>query len=324
MAPLVGIIINLNAMLIRKKGLKYIKKIKKIAAQYENVKVFITQNSNEVHQIIQELKNQNVAYICCCGGDGALRNIIQEVIEIYQSENLPIIAHIGGGSMSMIAKALGFKKEPHQNLITVLNLRLKKIQPIYQKELIQINSPDKTYYGLFFSIGVIVDYLKYYEQTSKGFWAAIALILRCILGTIFKKLRIYHYAQANVNYDDQLFPKNRFAGIIAANIKDVVLTFRPLSGIIQKNSFLLGIFALNAFEVISHVFKYLWGKPVARDLKAGKVFNGNAQTLAIETNEDFTIDGDLFFNNESATRTIKITIGPNIKLLNLNLVQTGI
>jgi len=257
MPPLVAVIINLNAMLIRRKGLKYINRIKNIAANFENVQVYITQNQRQVRNIIRKLKNMKVGYICCCGGDGALRHIIQETIKIYQNQALPVIAHIGGGSMSMVAKALGFKKEPHENLATVLKIRSQSSQPIYQKELVAINDNGKIYYGFFFTIGVVVDYLKYYEQTNKGLWAAICLIFRCILGTVISKLKIHHYAQAQITYDGQYFTRTKFAGVIAANIKDVVLTFKPLSGTIQKGSFLLGIFALNAPELLSHVFRYL-------------------------------------------------------------------
>ncbi|MDD3888285.1 MAG: diacylglycerol kinase family protein [Patescibacteria group bacterium] len=324
MPPLVAVIINLNAMLIRRKGFKYINKIRSIAANFENVQVYITQSPRQVRNIIRRLKEMKVGYICCCGGDGALRHIIQETIKVYKTQALPVIAHIGGGSMSMIAKALGFKKEPHENLATVLKLRSQPSQPVYQKELIQIDDAGKIYYGFIFSIGVVVDCLKYYEKTSKGFWAAICLIFHCILGTAIRRLKIYHYAQAKVFYDDHQFPMTKFAGILASNVKDIVLTFKPFSGTIQPESFLLGIYALNAYELLSHVFRYLWGKPVQRDLKAGKVFNGNAQTLILETDEDLTIDGDVFLNKKKKMRTIKIAVGPTIPMLNLCPNSTGI
>lgn len=324
MPPLVAVIINLNAMLIRRKGFKYINKIRSIAANFKNVQVYITQSPRQVRNIIRRLKEMKVGYLCCCGGDGALRHIIQETIEIYKTQALPVIAHIGGGSMSMIAKALGFKKEPHENLVTVLKLRSQPSQPIYQKELIQIDDAGKIYYGFIFSIGVVVDCLKYYERTSKGLWAALCLIFHCILGTVISQFRIYHYAQANIFYDDHQFPMNKFAGILASNVKNIVLTFKPFSGTIKKGSFLVGIYALTAYEILSHVFRYLWGKPVQRDLKAGKVFNGNVQTLTLETNEDLTIDGDVFLNKRQRIRTIKVTIGPTIPMLNLRTNSTGI
>ncbi len=324
MPPLVAVIINLNAMLIRRKGLKYINRIKKVATSFENVQVFITQNPEQVRSIIRKLQKMKVSYICCCGGDGALRHIIQETIRIYRTQQLPIVAHIGGGSMSMVAKALGFTKEPHENLATVLKIRSQPNPPIYQKELVKIDDAGKIYYGFFFAIGVVVDYLKYYEKTSKGLWAAICLIFRCILGTVISKFKIHHYAEAKVTYDNQHFKRTKFAGVIAANIKDVVLTFKPLSGSIQKGSFLLGIFALNAPELLSHVFKYLWGKSVEKDHRAGKVVNTNAKTLIIETDEDINVDGDVFLNKQQEIRIIKITIGPTVPMLNLNLNSTGI
>ncbi|MFA6296690.1 MAG: diacylglycerol kinase family protein [Patescibacteria group bacterium] len=324
MLPPVAVIINLNAMLIRRKGLKYINRIKKVASSVENVQVFITQSPEQVRSIIRKLKKAKVRYICCCGGDGALRHIIQETLKIYGTQALPVIAHIGGGSMSMVAKALGFKKDPHENLATVLKIRSQPDYPIYQKELIQIDDAGKIYYGFFFSIGVVVDYLKYYEKTSKGLWAAICLIFHCILGTVFSRFRIYHYAQAKVTYDNQQFERTKFAGIIAANIKDVVLTFRPLSGRIQKGQFLLGIFSLNAYELLSHVFRYLWGKEVKRDLISRKVINGNAKELILKTDEDIIIDGDVFSNRKKDIRLIRITAGPTVPILNLRLNSTGI
>lgn len=292
-----------------------------------HVRRIVTDSVEDIGPAVSEL-GSGARLLCIYGGDGTIQRVIDRLRPGQEGDT--VIALLGGGTMNVTSRWLGFGRSPGRNFRHVINgfhsgdLHLKEVP------LMEVSAGSRTHRGFTFGMGPIVRILEAYERGKKGKAAAVKIAAHAAMAAWFKQAasqELIGLLEAEVSIDGELLPYNRFAALFSNVTGQINPGIEPFKDDRTRTSFYTAAYAVSPREfIVALPFIARGMLPIdittllpwnrteeSRSLSTDpRYVNQAVSKLHIETNEPlYTVDGEILYKPEGP---IDVTMGPTLKL----------
>ena len=296
----------------------------------QHVRRIVTDSVDDIAPAVQGL-GEDARLICMYGGDGTIQRILDHMFAHGNLNEDTVLALLGGGTMNVTSRWLGFGSSPGNNFRFVVNSFRSGDLLLKQVPLMQVRVGDNLHHGFTFGIGPIVRILDAYERGKKGKPAAIKLGAQCVAGAFFgigSSQAMFEQMEAKVTLDDEVLPYGKFATIFSNVTGQINPGVEPFTSDRTRDSFHSAVYAVSAREFamnLPFIMRGLLPVDVSGMLKKwskgrisepldtdARYVNRPAKRLLIETDEPiYTVDGEIL---QKPDGPIEVTIGPTLQL----------
>jgi diacylglycerol kinase family enzyme len=295
-----------------------------------HVRRIVTDSVEDIAPAVAGL-GQQAGLVCMYGGDGTIQRILDHMFDSNATDSETVLALLGGGTMNVTSRWLGFGPSPGHNFRHVVSGFRSGDLMFKEVPLMEIRAGDNLHHGFTFGMGPIVRILDAYERGNKGKTAAVKIAMQSAVAAFFKlgeSRDMLKEMPARVTIDDEVVDYDEFATIFTNVTGQINPGVEPFTGERTRSSFYAAAYACSSREfalrlpfiargllpidVTDLLRKWSRGKvsePVDTD---PRYINRAASRLVIETDEPlYTVDGELL---QKPPGPIEITIGPVLKL----------
>jgi diacylglycerol kinase family enzyme len=257
--------------------------------------VFAPFSFDELTEVAKEIKKDKYEIIGVNGGDGTNHQIITRLIDVYQGEHLPLVAHLRGGTMNTVSNALCGIKGSVSNITNKLVEHYKDNRPFKTKTSKVLNINGR--YGFMFGTGFVANLMDiYYEGGNPGPVKALQIIYKAIASAILSTDyvdKLFQPIIAEVMIDGKKLDFKEYSVIVSSAIRNIGLNFRAIYRA-EELPDRIHVFAgkATAFEVIRRLRRlYVGHEPDFKDLT-----DALAKIVEIKSSVPlkYTIDGDMY------------------------------
>ncbi|MCP4445962.1 MAG: hypothetical protein GY811_11540 [Myxococcales bacterium] len=296
----------------------------------QHARRIVTDSVEDIAPAVQGL-GEDARLICMYGGDGTIQRVLDHMFAHGNMNEDTVLALLGGGTMNVTSRWLGFGSSPGNNFRHVVNSFRSGDLLLKEVPLMEVRVGDRLHHGFTFGIGPIVRILDAYERGKKGKPAALRLGAQCVAGAFFgaKSYQpMFEQMEARVSLDDEVLPYGKFSTVFANVTGQINPGVEPFTSDRTRDSFHTAAYAVTAREFAMHlpfIMRGLlpinvsgmlkkWSKgrisePLDTD---ARYVNRPSSRLLIETDEPiYTVDGEIL---QKPDGPIEITIGPTLKL----------
>ncbi|MFA5517901.1 MAG: diacylglycerol kinase family protein [Spirochaetota bacterium] len=305
----IGILINPNAKKFRtkKSSLKNYTNI-----QSDNLLIKLTENIDDIQNIIKEFKNNSCDYIGIAGGDGTLHLAVTEIIHTYGEEHTPPVLILREGTMNNVARTIKLQgKGPDLIKRLLWSINNKKEIEIHQRNTMKIN--DK--YCFLFGTGLVTNFLnEVYSGKEKGFIRNIQVALSAFYEGLKNADdgKIFNWMHGEIRIDKNTIEINPVNGILAGTVEHIGMGFSPLSmASKEKDRFQIIITAMGPGKLLKNINRLRTGNMI----NDKGYYNALCKTIKLTYpgEFDYTMDGDIY----KADKELLVETGPLIKLIKI-------
>jgi hypothetical protein len=297
--------------------------------------------TDEIDDITASLRRlgRGAKLICIYGGDGTIFKFLNSVFP-SETDEVPPIAFITGGTMNVSARWCGWTQKPSINFERVVRQYKEDRLITRDVPLLEIRQGDVCQYGFTFGQGPAVRVLNEYENSKKGkgpalIWAA-KTILAAYLGTPSDLHRLSEAMPAEIYFDGEKLPNERWIYFFCNTTGQIVRWVRPFPKGRQRETFFALAYAISREEAIllapflmrgkvpidpKSLLKPTsdWSRIALAYLGRGSLpldpryVNRLSSTVEVRSEEPiYQIDGDIF---PSTGEPITVTLGPTVRLV---------
>jgi diacylglycerol kinase family enzyme len=294
-----------------------------------HVRRIVTDSVDDIAPALAEL-GRGSKLLCIYGGDGTIQRVLDQLRPGVESET--VIALLGGGTMNVTSRWLGFGRNPGRNFRHVVNgfhsgdLLLKEVP------LMRIKAGPRVHLGFTFGAGPIVRILDAYERGAKGKIAAMRIGLQSAAAAWLKLGSFREMLQemkATVTLDDEILPYDRYSALFANVTGQINPGIEPfVKEDRTRDSFYTAAYAVSAREfalTLPFIARGLlpidittllppWRRTLEEPALATdpRYVNRPARRLVLDTDEPiYTVDGEIL---QKPDGPIEVSIGPTLKL----------
>jgi len=298
--------------------------------QAAHVRRIVTDSVEDIAPAVATL-GKGSGLICTYGGDGTIQRIIDHLLDNENHSSETILALLGGGTMNVTSRWLGFGKSPSNNFRHVVNGYRSGNLLIKEVPLMKIKVGDRLHHGFTFGIGPIVRILDAYERGKKGKVAAVQIGVKSALAAVFNMGSMVDQLEpmeGRVTLDGEVLEYEKFTAIFTNVTGQINPGIEPFTSERTRDSFYAAAYSISAREfatALPFIARGLlpidlgemlkkWGRgkisePLSTD---PRYINRPSHTMVIETDEPiYTVDGEIL---DKGPGPIEVTIGPTLKL----------
>lgn len=299
-------------------------------AQY--TRRIVTDSVEDIASAVSDLGHQ-AKLICVYGGDGTIQRVLDRLKEDDYGE--VHLALLGGGTMNVTSRWLGFARSPGQNFRYAVRSYRSGDLLFKDVPLLEVQQGEDTYHGFTFGMGPLVRLLDAFERGKKGKLRAVALAAKAGAAAWLNSpggyRELLEMLQADVQVDGTPLPHREFSTLIANTTGQINPGILPFRDTRSRDAFMVAAYAVSAREFvlampllargwlpidITTIFapgKLLKGVGKPSTLpKDPRYINKTATTMEVVTSEPFyTIDGEILMMTSD---TIKVSMGPTLRL----------
>jgi diacylglycerol kinase (ATP) len=255
------------------------------------------------------------------GGDGTLHRVVTALGAAFDTQPLPPIALLAGGTMNVVATSLGIVEKPIPFLQTlVADARAGRPAELIQRRCMRVGDQ----LGFVFGNGLAANFLgEYYAGEGYGpgraVWLLTRTVLSALVGGAFVR-KIFRRFEGEVRVDGAPLALTRFVGVSAATVREVGLGFK-LNHRADDDPERFGVLAIHSRPVA--LIADLLAVHAGRGIGPKRAFSAIASTLEITpatspkgsklVGMSYTIDGDLY--RAPAASTLRISVGPRVQFV---------
>ncbi|MCI0454134.1 MAG: hypothetical protein L0Y68_03965 [Candidatus Dadabacteria bacterium] len=313
----IGVIFNPFADINKKKTGEHLNSIKSILG--EQALVRITTNTEEIPVALKEFYKEGIKILGISGGDGTIDHVLSSYINLFGSDDLPVIVPLKGGTMNMLMGEVGLKQDQITScnkLIQYLNQQGKL--PTVERGLIKVIDErfDYVNYSFTWLDGFIYKFIKWYNQEGAGVKVALKLILKSGIMSLvdlnhdlFKEVE----SRVHINYGKLPFESHMFMAV--STVKRLVFGFRVFTEEPEPGE------RFSVFYLRFPFFKkalYKLPKVLYSGIKSdasGDFLNHSASIIRIEGNTGYAMDGEVYESEKPTNITLEV--GPKVQLFSL-------
>jgi len=299
-------------------------------AQY--TRRIVTDSVDDIASAVSDL-GHDAKLICVYGGDGT----IQRVLDRMKDEDLHHVqlGLLGGGTMNVTSRWLGFGRSPGQNFRYIVNNYRSGDLLFKDVPLLEVRAGDVVNHGFTFGMGPIVRLLDAFERGKKGKMNALALAAKAASAAWLKTPSLYRdllaLLHAEVRLDGELLPHDEFAALFANTTGQINPGVVPFVDERSRDGFLCAAYAVSAREFALTVPFLIRGwlpidvsalfapTSLLKGVKEPSSFptdpryiNRTATHLTVVSSEPiYTVDGELLTTDSN---TIHVGLGPTLRL----------
>lgn len=258
--------------------------------------VFATADLDELDVRLRELRDKRIEILAVCGGDGSFHHVIGRAIELWGTDNLPLLLPLRGGTINNLSRTIRARRRRAESMLAhvVKDYRQGRTHEVTQRDLIFVNNER---YGYIIGAGLIVNFLQlYYAGTRPGplraFWLLILCGLSYYLGTSLINGVVKPF-EGDIDVDGERVPFRSFSMFLASSVEHIGLGVKPFYLSARKRGYyhVLGG-PSSPGELLSRLPRFFRGYPANLD----SLYDNLAQRVRIDFAEpqSFTINGDIF------------------------------
>lgn len=295
-----------------------------------HVRRIVTDSVEDIAPAVAGL-GRDAGLVCMYGGDGTIQRVLDHMFDSDAGDSDTVLALLGGGTMNVTSRWLGFGSSPGHNFRHVVNGFRSGDLMFKEVPLMEIRAGDNLHHGFTFGIGPIVRILDAYERGTKSKTNALKLGLQSAVAAFFQvgaSREMLKTMQGRVTIDEEVLPYDEFATIFTNVTGQINPGVEPFTGERTRSSFYAAAYAVSPREfalILPFIARGLLPIDVTdllRKWSRGKIaepvdtdpryINRAASRLVIETEEPlYTVDGEIL---QKPAGPIEVTIGPTLKL----------
>ena len=208
----------------------------------------VTDSVEDIAPALSEIGRKR-GYCGVYGGDGTIQRVIDRLHPGKEEESH--IALLGGGTMNVTSRWLGFGRSPGKNFRYVVNgfrsgdLLLKEVP------LLEVRAGGRTHRGFTFGIGPIVRLLDAYERGEKSKAAALRLGVQSMMAAWFKRgsyRELLEEMHAELFLDGERLPYDHYSAVFANVTGQINPGIEPFKENRTRDSFYTAAYAVSARE----------------------------------------------------------------------------
>jgi len=290
----------------------------------------VTDSVEDVAMALDDL-GHDAKLLCIYGGDGTIQRILDRLSSTAPGELH--IALLGGGTMNVTSRWLGFTSRPADNFRHVV--RAYRAGELLWRDvpLLEIETDGDFHRGFTFGMGPIIRLLDHYENGRKGKVAAVGLAARALAATWLKQPSSYERMLRPMNgrvwMDDEALPYDEYAALFANVTGQINPGVEPFVAGRTRESFYCAAYAVSPRELTMALPMLIRGwlpidvpalvqRAIGRGdgergvPKDARYVNRPAGKLRVESDEQlYTIDGEILHTESGA---VDVGMGPTLKL----------
>lgn len=314
MKKTVGIILNPLARINRKKGDDAENSFREIFGG--KALVCATESKSRINEVMERFHREGVKYLLISGGDGTICNVLTSYINLFGNEELPVIVPLMGGTINMIGTDAGLRR----NQLTVCR-KLKKMLdagetvPVTGRGLLKVTDEHngEPVYGFSWIDGLLYNFLLDYYSKGAGVQVASMMALKLIFTSLSNtEDSVFREIKSHVYLNGERVPHRSHVFIIASCLRKLVFGFDIYDGACVPGE-TFNVLYLRAPFLKKSRLKIPFGlyKGIKSD-ENGDFINKTAETLVVEENAGYIIDGEIFRRETPARVTIEP--GPALRI----------
>jgi diacylglycerol kinase (ATP) len=271
-------------------------------------------NRDDLVRIAEDFRKQKIDVLGISGGDGTNYVTITGFLEVYESEPLPPLAFLRGGTFNTVANSVGVPRGRPDGLLASLIRRYadRSRNPLHwvERHVMRIGE----HYGFIFGTGAICGFISEYNRTDEknGIWAA-QVLLRASANVIRRRpTPVARRWEGRVTFlDGSSFADRDYLAIGAGTVDQIGLGFTPFyRSDEQPDKFhILGIHTTASGFVRS--LPGIWRAEPMGDAHTFEKVTGNAVVEARSGVVEYMCDGDL----HARRGPVEIETGPRVRIL---------
>jgi diacylglycerol kinase (ATP) len=311
----IGVIFNPFAYINKKRTVEQLNAIREILGA--NALVRATNSTDEIPIILKEFHKEEIKILCISGGDGTIGYVLSSYINLFGTEDLPIIVPLKGGTMNMLSGDVGLTDDQ----ITVCRKLIQYIESkdkfsTIERGLIRIIDPRFKYHNYAFCWldGLPYRVMKSYYREGATVEVALKLIFKAgIISLIDLNHELFKEVESKVYVDDKEMPFKSHLFIVASSVKRLIFGFRIFSEEAEVGErFSMVYVRLPYFKKIRYQLPWALYIGLKSDA-SGNFLNQSTRSVRIEGNKGYIIDGEVYESEEPVD--IKLEAGPKVKIL---------
>lgn len=305
----VVVIVNANARRIRKRPAE----VERMRTLMGNGDGFhLTRSASEVDAIAARCAEAGTSVIALAGGDGTNHVTITRIAEAFGDRPLPRFALLGGGTMNIVAGALGVAPRPSAALEAILAADEASAATVVRR-LLRVRTHDRDMLGFIFGNGLLVNFLRaYYEQVDPTPVDAARLLARAVWSVMSGgalSQRLLTQLDTQVDADGERWLERPLIAIMASTQEHLGLGFQPFVRARETTD------TLHAVAVLGPLHRVAAALPairLARPLPADGFDERVVQSIGLTTTTPgpWMLDGDIY----GETNQIDVSAGPAVVL----------
>ncbi|MEQ9618539.1 MAG: diacylglycerol kinase family protein [Deltaproteobacteria bacterium] len=310
----IGIILNPSAKINSRKTAVVLDAISGIFGDKALVRT--TRSKNELPRVIKEFTGEGIRILLISGGDGTLCNVISDYIKISGEEELPVVVPLMGGTINMIGADAGLR----DNQLTLCKKIKDRVSgngsiAVTERGLLRIKDDKlpEPVYGFSWIDGLLYRFLLDYYNQGAGIQVASIMTVKTIL-TLLSNAdhELFRNFPSAVHIDGKALPHEGHVLIIASSLKKFVFGFDMYAeDTIPGKSFNAIYLREDYIKKSRHKLPLGLYKSLKSD-KEGNFINKSVESLRVERNRGYIIDGEIFKNDDPTNVTIEP--GPTLNI----------
>ena len=310
----IGVIFNPRARINKKKVPNAESGFREIFG--DKALVNATENKAEIDQVIRRFHGEGVKFLLISGGDGTICNVLTSYLNLFGTDDMPVIVPLMGGTINMIGTDSGLRRNQF-SVCKKLNTLLEKDEPVSVTErgMLKVNDPesDRPIYGFSWIDGLLYNFLLDYYDKGAGVQVASMMALKLILTSLSNtEDSVFREIISKVWIDSEKVPHESHVFIIASCLRKFVFGFdiydeKSVPGRSFNVLYLRSPFLKNS----RHKIPLGLYKGIRSD-GTGDFINSTAAELVVDENRGYIIDGEIF-RREKPTR-VSIKPGPALRI----------
>lgn len=288
----------------------------------------VTDSVEDVAAALAEL-SPDTKLVCIYGGDGTIQRVLDRMTA-PELEGVSL-ALLGGGTMNVTSRWLGFASQPAVNFRHVVRTYRAGEMLMREVPVLEVETGDDFYRCFTFGMGPIVRLLDRYERGRKGKIAAIGLAARAAAAALVKWpdsfAEVIAPMRARVTLDGEPLPFDEFSAVFANITGQINPGVAPFASERTRDTFHCAAYAVSTRELAAALpmlvrgwlpvdLRELITRPFSRGDEGGiprdaRYVNRAVQTLEIATDEPlYTVDGEIL----EARGAVTVRVGPTLRL----------
>ncbi len=280
-----------------------------------------SRHPDEIEKILDEFADRGVKVIGVNGGDGTWGMLLDRLLERLPPDQLPAFLALRGGTMNMVANAVGIRGNPATILsrfLAALSGRRHSPALVPQKTLkVDVNG-ERSLHGFVWAAGMAYSFLKeYYARAPSSPWNAFWTTVTLIAGAplpIERFRKAWEMVQAKITVDGSTVADGPVRIAVAAVFEKLVLWFAPFGRGVGTPDDGFG-FMLNCMPSFHQVLPRLWHLSRGKYERPGRHSSYLAREVVFTSSSGWLLDGEIF--EPGSAEDVTISRGPVVRLVSL-------
>lgn len=309
-----GVILNPAAKINKKHSSDIVGGFRQIFG--ESALVTSTYDKSEIPGVMKEFQAEGIKLLLISGGDGTICNVLTTYINLFGEAGLPVIVPLMGGTINMIGDDAGLRKDQFQVSKNLHSLILNKRPiPVIKRGLIKVTDPHlpRPGYGFTWIDGLLYRFLLDYYNQGAGVQVASMMAVKLVLNSLSNTDDSeFNDIESRVYIGNEKLPYENHLLIIASSLKKFVFGFDIFKEEAKPGKTFNAVYMRSEYQkkeklkIPLGLYRSLESDP------SGNFINRSVDTMVVEKNSGYIIDGEIY--NHSEEDTITLESGPELRI----------